>query len=103
MIGAQDQRGAQQRRGGRHAPSLRERGVDRGFACAAVSCNRGKRLQDPPTGLGDGARPQVVAERILRGRERERRLCACDERRVGVTAFRGGGFCRRGKLRAAVG
>ena len=103
MIGAQDQRGAQQRRRGRHAPGFRECGVDRGFPCTAVGCNGGERVQDSPAGLRDGARPQVVAERIVRRRERERRLRACDERCVGVAALRGARFCRRGKLRADAG
>ncbi len=95
MIGAQDQRGAHEIHGARHAPGRGERRVDApAGACAGLGAGTGagpgahrftasrdarELPEDAPTRLHDGARPQIERERIGGRRQSQRSLRRRDE------------------------
>jgi hypothetical protein len=84
VIGADDQRGADQVRRARvlRHPRLRERQVDRRFELARGGGDAREQVEDAPSRLRDRPRAEIERQRISRGDERQDRLRAVDEREL---------------------
>ena len=84
VVGADDERGANQLRGGGifRRPVPLQRPVDRLFDVGRFRGNTGQQVDDAPAGLRDGTRTEIEREWIARGDERQHRLRARDERQT---------------------
>ncbi len=84
VIGAEDQRGADQLRRVLHArrPGADERLLHRRLELARRRGDAREEVHDAPAGLRDSARAEVERQRIARGDERQHRLHAVQEREV---------------------